>query len=252
MTKIIYTNTPDNRERRELVPKKATEHEDYSDDTSADPEGAEARMFSNEQYPDWVFNDYGKSNLDVWGRRYKDGKTHLSPKANTIQGILDVHKASEKHYGDMVQMGLNSEGEKIELLLEHYHSMIVNVPDNYVFPIMRGIANTVQTALAERAYRKYLFINGVNRQRDPEAPMPEFVEKLQDSMFSAASFAGVWFHVHKQLWDVANWKGQPSYRIENDVKSRLQNSATYIEKTYRTVQSPHAPMNQHAKMAINC
>ena len=110
----------------------------------------------------------------------------------------------------------------------------------------------MQVALAERAYAKHLFISAYGSVRDPDAELPEFVQRRQDKVFEAAVTAGIWYDVHQHCWDYVQYKGTPNYYIENDVKFRLINAAKYIDEQYREVKPVVPAAREYVQTTLAC
>lgn len=245
---------PADMEREELTHEVKTKHSDYTPDTLGDPEGSQTRAenVATAEFPDWVYTDYEPSTTTLWGGSWPDGKAHLVPLKSTVDSVIQLHVEGMDNYAGMVDLAMKSEGSTIDLLRDTYDTILTQTPDKYHFGVLRGIGNQVQTLLAERAYRKYLYISAAGRVRDTSKEMPEYVEKLQDSMFTASIDAGVWYTVHQDCWKSVGWKGQPTYYVENEIKYRLINAAKYIDTTHRAVQPVRATMADYSQVALTC
>ena len=71
-----------------------TTHEDYSDDTNADPEGVANR--NDEDIPEargslpgWAERNYELSSENLYGYAHPDGGSHVRPKADFIKACLE-------------------------------------------------------------------------------------------------------------------------------------------------------------------
>ena len=255
MTDLAKTNHFDpllEGEREELLPAKETTQDMYTQDTLADPEGAAARE-EVAAYPDWALNDYEPSPRNYWGKPWPQGNgEHLVPKESTIAAVMEHHVQGMATVKDMVAMAHQEQGETIKVLKENYESILAGIPDSQKYPVMKGISNAVQVALAERAYAKHLFISAYGSVRDPDAELPEFVQRRQDKVFEAAVTAGIWYDVHQHCWDFVQYKGTPNYYIENDVKFRLINAAKYIDEQYREVKPVVAAAREYVETTLAC
>ena len=255
MTDLAKTNHFDpllEGEREELLPAKETTQDMYTQDTLADPEGAAARE-EVAAYPDWALNDYEPSPRNYWGKPWPQGNgEHLVPKESTIAAVMEHHVQGMATVKDMVAMAHQEQGETIKVLKENYESILAGIPDSQKYPVMKGISNAVQVALAERAYAKHLFISAYGSVRDPDAELPEFVQRRQDKVFEAAVTAGIWYDVHQYCWDFVQYKGTPNYYIENDVKFRLINAAKYIDEQYREVKPVVAAAREYVETTLAC
>lgn len=239
-------------EREELHPAKETTHDMYTQDTLADPEGAAART-EVATYPDWALNDYEPSATTYWGKGWPQGKgEYLVPKEATIAAVMEHHVQGMATIKDMVAMAHQEQAETIKILKENYESILAGIPDAQKYPVMKGISNAVQVALAERAYAKHLFMSAYGSVRDPEQELPEFVQRRQDKVFESAVTAGIWYDVHQHCWNYVQYKGTPNYYIENDVKFRLINAAKYIDEQYREVKPVVAAAREYVETTLAC
>ena len=255
MTDLAKTNHFDpllEGEREELVPAKETTQDMYTQDTLADPEGAAARE-EVAAYPDWALNDYEPSPRNYWGKVWPQGNgEYLVPKESTIAAVMEHHAQGMATIKDMVAMAHQEQAETIKVLKENYESILAGIPDAQKYPVMKGISNAVQVALAERAYAKHLFTSAYGSIRDPNAELPEFVQRRQDKVFEAAVTAGIWYDLHQHCWDYVQYKGTPNYYIENDVKFRLINAAKYIDEQYREVRPVVAAAREYVETTLAC
>ena len=243
---------PADVEREELTYDVKTRHDHYTEDTLADPEGVAARQ-EHSLYPEWVFNDYTVSKLNIWGKPNEDGKEHLVATASTIDSIMRLHDAGMQSelIAGMVDLASGEHSDTIDTLIDNYTNILHSLSGKSHYAVVKGVGDAATSALAERAYRKHLFISATGRVRDTEAELPPYVEKLQEQMWEAAIDAGVWYKVHNELWSHLQWKGAPKYYVQNDVKLRLVNAAKYIENNHRAVQPIKASTADHKQMAIN-
>jgi hypothetical protein len=255
MTNLAKTNHFDpmlEGERKELTSPIETTHDMINDDTLADPEGAAARA-EVAAYPDWALVDYEPSTTDFWGKAWNNaGTEHLVPKQVAVASVMDHHTQGMTTVKEMVAMAHQEQAETIKTLKDNYESILAGISDDMKYPVMKGIANAVQTALAERAYAKHLFVNAYGSVRDPDQELPDFVAKRQDKVFESAIKAGVWYDVHQHCWNYVQYKGSPKYYVENDVKFRLINAAKYIDEQYREVKAATAPAREYVQTTLAC
>lgn len=246
---------PADIERVELETHVKTQHEDYTDDSQGDPEGAARRAANVERqlYPDWVFSDYELSTSNIWGKRNPDGKPHLVASSSTIQAILNCHDSGMSNQKEIEGMySLTSEAD-VTTLVNHYIQIMDVVGSTQHFAVMRGVGDATTAALAERAYRKYLYRSAYDRAlrtTNANAALPEYVENLETRGMEAAAKAGLWHQVHKELWSYTQWKGSPKYYVENEVKLRLVNAAKYIEANHKAVEPIKPTMADHGQMLM--
>ena len=255
MTNLAKTNHFDpmlEGEREELTSPIETTHDMINDDTIGDPEGAAARA-EVAAYPDWALVDYEPSTTTFWGKPWNSaGTEHLVPKQATVASVMEHHVQGMTTVKEMVAMAHQEQAESIKVLKDNYESILAGISDDMKYPVMKGIANAVQTALAERAYAKQLFVNAYGSVRDPDQELPDFVAKRQDKVFESAIKAGVWYDVHQHCWNYVQYKGSPKYYVENDVKFRLINAAKYIDEQYREVKAVTAPAREYVQTTLAC
>ena len=239
-------------EREELTAPIETTHDMINDDTLADPDGAAARA-EVPTYPDWALNDYEPSPRTYWGKPWPQGNgEHLVPKESTIAAVMEHHVQGMATVKDMVAMAHQEQAETINVLKENYESILAGVSSDMKFPVMKGISNAVQVALAERAYAKHLFVTAYGSVRDPDKELPDFVQRKQDQVFEAAIKAGIWYDVHHHCWDYVQYKGSPKYFVESDVKFRLIDAAKYIDEQYREVKPVVAAAREYVETTLAC
>ena len=239
-------------EREELTAPIETTHDMINDDTLADPEGAAARA-EVATYPDWATTDFEPSATNLWGKAWPQGKgEYLVPKQSTIAAVMDHHVQGMATIKEMVAISHQEQAETISILKENYESILAGIPDSQKYPVMKGISNAVQVALAERAYAKHLFVSAYGSVRDPDAELPDFVQRRQDKVFEAAITAGIWYDVHQHCWNYVQYKGTPNYYIENDVKFRLINAAKYIDEQYREVKPVVPAAREYVQTTLAC
>lgn len=239
-------------ERKELVAEVETTQDMYTDDTIADPEGAAAREEAEITaiFPDWVYGDYELSPKTLWGKAWPDGKDHLVPKQITIDAVIDLHKQGEQHYREMVKLAYSTDETRIKALIDGFETALAGCAGSDHFPLLKGIGDQVQTFLAERAYRKYLFVSAADRHNDDA--MPDYVENLHTNMMTAAANAGVWYELHSHCWNYVQWKNAPRYYVDNAIKLRLVNAARYLDENYRSEQPKLAKTSDYVKTAVAC
>lgn len=222
------------------------------DDPTTDPEGAERRASSSDAYPPFVYEDYKESNLNLWGKKWTDGKQHLVPKNSTVAAVLQIAKDSENSYGGMFKLAYgDSNKHNMVLLRDTWTNMLAGVDDNYKFPIMRQLGNIVNQALAERAFQKYMYRTMASRHDENEQE-PEWLMAARDRMLRAAAIAGTWVTVHAECWKLCEYKNLPVYYLENDIKLRLVNNAKYLEERYADKPQDLPKVSDRLKLAMDC
>ena len=238
-------------EREELLPAKETTQDMFLDDSIADPEGAKRREEYVDEYPDWIFGDYELSDKNIWGKRWPDGRQHLIARASTIAEIMQIHQDGQENYRDMVAMAHATQEQQIQSLKDTYETLFSAADAKFHFNIMKGIASQVNGLLADRAYRKYLFIQAAGRTNVQEG----YLENLENKMYEAASDAGIWYDVHRHVWSYVQWKNAPTYldqQVENELKLRLVGTAKYLEQTYASPKLVRPTANDRIQVALAC
>lgn len=244
---------PSDLEREELTHDIETRHDHYTDDSIGDPEGAAARAQYQESalYPDWVFNDFTVATHNIWGKRWEDGKEHLVAQQSTIDTVMRLHDEGMSSFTMIDGMTSLADDSTVATMIDNYTNILEAVGSNFHYAVVKGIGDATTTALAERAYRKHLYTAAFGRVRDVNAELPPYVENLQTQAMEASANAGVWYLVHKAVWEHLQWSNAPKYYVLNDVKLRLVNAAKYIEANHRAVQPVKATATDHKQMAIN-
>jgi len=209
------------------------------DDEQGDPEGAERRLkpTANEQFESWVLIDFEASERTYWGKKWPDGKVHLIPRKTTVQRVIDIHMSSWKYVSKSIDMAMAEKRDEYTKIRNHYLGIIAEADSRYHFQILKGVGQTAQTMLAERAYRKDLYLTALNRVKPEEDPNPEFLSTAAARMEQAAIDAGFWVSLHMELWREMEWDGTPTYYVENDIIFRLVQSAKYLDENYRITRA---------------
>jgi hypothetical protein len=234
----------DNQSRMRLLP----------DDPSTDPEGAERRQQTTDNYPPFVFNLYKLSPVTLWNKRWPDGKEHLIPRSDTIEGCIQMAIAGEKTIGKMIDLAwAKSNAHNMTLIHSNWTDMIGQVDEPYVFGLMRQLGNLAASALAERAVQKYLYMDSVSRLNLAEGEdQPEWLNRARDRMIQAATIAGVYTWTHQECWTIAQYNGKPKYYLEFEIKTRLANNASYLEKNYGKNAKPQVTIDDQIALALAC
>ena len=97
---------PTDLETKELVPSVETTHDDYTPDTSADPEGSEARANVGKQFPEFVHRDY----------LVKMGEVHAS--ATTVEACMAIFTTKKDTDTKLTNEALDEYQAKVEAIIE--------------------------------------------------------------------------------------------------------------------------------------
>jgi hypothetical protein len=201
-----------------------------------------------------VFNLYKLSPTTLWNKRWPDGKEHLVPRAETIEGCLQMAIAGEKNAGKMIDLAWGkSNAKNMTLLHTNWVDMISNVDESYVFPLMRQLGNATSTALADRAVQKYLYMDSVSRLNLNEGEdQPDWLSRARDRMIQASVMAGTFHYIHHDCWRIAKYSGDPKYYLDFEIKTRLANNASYLEKNYGKNAVPKINFDDQLALALAC
>lgn len=244
MEPLEMAQAVDKQSRMKLMP----------DDPSTDPEGAARRNQNTDTYPPFVFNLYMLSPVTLWNKRWPDGKEHLVPRPETIEGCLQMAIAGEKTIGKMIDLAwAPSNKDNMILLHQSWMDMIGNLDEPYIFTLMRQLGNATSSALAERAVQKYLYMDSVSRLNlNDGEEQPEWLDRQRDRMMQAATIAGTFNYVHGECWRIAKYSGSPKYYLDFEIKTRLANNASYLEKNYGKNAKPMVSLDDQLALALAC
>jgi hypothetical protein len=231
MTKHLQFD-PMEVDRVELESPKETEHAHYNDDTIGDPEGAEARSEARSELPEWIFNDFELSPKSYFGKRYEDGQLHLIPKKQVIEEIFDIHEQgfnAPKEIGNCLALG-TAESD-FETIRDAYMMVLEVTPVTESFPLMNAVSKICEEKFAQRAIRKYLFLQACDR---PSAK-DDYLEELHSRALQASARAGLYFMTHRALWKHLQWNGEPRYvGVRQQIEWAQVRTAEGLEKKHRS------------------
>lgn len=206
-----------------------SELDDQQDDPTTDPEGVARRASreGRELFPIWVFDEYETSRTNYWGKPWADGQLHLIPRKSTVRDVVVTHE----HGGDaLTQLANRYAKTVVDPFVAATCEFLDNSSMSTKMNFMRGFSNTVEAALAERAYQKYLYERQLNR---PDA-QESYIEDLETRALEASQSAGDLYATHLKLWEHLGWSNEPQYnRIENAIALRLTNAAKWIDENKR-------------------
>jgi hypothetical protein len=239
-------NFPGVEDRVELESPIKTEHEHYTEDTLADPEGAERRSMKDQlEFPEWVYNNFMLSPKTYYGKAWPDGGKHLTPRVNVIKEIMDVHTASmqKEPLEGCMEMGLKM--SNFDEIKQAYLQLIDVSPQSMQFDIMNGLGNSVERALARRAISKQRYLEAADRTGTKE----DYLSDLYGYAMRDAETAGALLWIHRDCWRSLQWKSEPKYmRVENSVILEQINAAKRIEEKFGTARNvKQAATSDYAK-----
>ena len=238
-------------DREELTYPRQTEHDHYTADTIADPEGTEQRERRREQWPSFVLENYYEDTKSLWGKPNKNDESLLRPTAAHIMECMSQSEISDADNIAMTKLA-NTQSDLFDTLFGNYSSMLDAVDGSTSFEIMKTVANITTNNLAKRAIAKATYFGATGRLTESYEEIPEYVERMQDRMFEASTQAAVWKQVHAALWSHLQWKKSPIYYVENAIKNELAQKARYFDKTYRPVKPATATCDDLSKFNIAC
>ena len=257
MTNLAKTNHFDpllEGEREELTAAVETTHDMYTEDTIADPEGAEAREEYVAEYPQFVFNNFEVSSSNIWGRPFKDGKQHLRPTANFIAEIQAEHEEGETNIPGMLKLAEAEEAERIASLTDNFGDIVRSNPyEEYsVIMAVKGIA---EEKLANRAFQKQVYNSIAEKEQRTGKPNPGYTaDEAWGTMQTAAVRAGVWYLVWEEVISAAGgtWfkTNDVKLNVEYAVKKLAQGKADQSDRKHRT-EKARVPTLADYKSAIS-
>ena len=238
-------------DREELTYPRQTEHDHYTADTIADPEGTEQRERRREQWPAFVLESYYEDTKSLWGKPNKNDESLLRPTAAHIMECMSFSEISDEDNAAMTVLA-NTQSDMFDTLFSSYSNMLDTVDGATTFEIMKSVANITTNNLAKRAIAKATYFSATGRLTESYEPIPEYVERMQDRMLEASTQAAVWKQVHAALWSYLKWNKSPIYFTENAIKNELAQKARYFDKTYRPVKPVVATGDDLSKFKVAC
>lgn len=244
-------NFPGVEDRVEIEYGKETKHDDYTDDTQGDPEGAEVRASYREErntYPDWVLRNYQPSKVTAYGKPWTDGQEHLIPRPSTVNDCVETHKEgmTEPFITNCLAMGVKH--ADFQKLRDRWIDLIDAAPTNLQFEVMRGLQSATENALARRAISRNTF----NEAADNNSSKDEYVEKRFDQAMKDATMAGMLVMIHRAAWQHLQWKNEPQYnRVDNAILLELTRTASFFEKEYGSKDTvSRATLREYGSVAV--
>ena len=247
-------NLPNNldADREELTYPQATQHDHYSADTNADPEGsAERDRVTRDSWPLFVLENFYDDTSNLWGKPNPNSRPALRPLASYIMDCIRFSDISDDDQVALQKLQLN-ETEQTEALVASYTAILEAVPNGTRFEIMKSVANITTKYLASRAVAKATYFSATGKLTESHEPTPEYIERMQDRMFAAATDAAVWMRVHGDLWKYLQWSNTPMYYTENAIKLELHNKAAYFDREYRPIKPAVATGADTANFNVAC
>lgn len=238
-------------DREELTYPRETEHDHYTEDTNADPEGSEARDTNRRNtWPAFVLENFYEDTKNLWGKANKNDESLLRPSLSHINECIAQTAISDDDDLALAKLA-SGEQDQIDSLIAGYKLILDSQDGNGQFEIMRTVGNITTKHLARRAIAKATYFAATGRMTESQEAQPEWLDKMQDRMFVAATNAGLWRQVHQELWSHVGWKKSPVYYVDNEIRSELHQKAQYFQKNYAPVK-PTATAADYAKMNIAC
>lgn len=225
-------NFPGIEDRVELEYKKETTHDDYTDDTLGDPEGAEARAAARSErleFPEWVFGNFKLSPVTYYGKPWPDKQQHLIPRELTIDEIMAVHDIGMTDRFVTGCFNLAAMMPNFEEMKQKYLELLDVVSQPMQFDVMNGLQNSVERSLARRAVARFRYNEAADRANTKD----DYLEGLFSRMESEAMQAGANMLIHRACWRSLQWKNEPKYtRVRNAIVLEQINAAKYVEEKF--------------------
>ena len=183
---------------------------------------------------------------------------HLIPTEATVEAVLNAYREGMEadNLQGMIEFGEGDPDYKI--MKDAIEIMLSQCSKNKAFGLVSGIGNACESALAERAYRRYLF-ESQSAKADLSGDLPEWLEKYQESMMNSSREAGTWYLLHIMAWEKAGWKNSPDYasdatvkRMHNAIAFKLIRSAAWIDENHRTVKGSRLTGKETLAFTIKC
>ena len=241
---------PHDQDTKEIEYKVKTDHDDYSDDTSADPEGASERNAQpTYEYPNWVFNDFELRRTNYYKRPFEDGQKHLVPLDRAVDDALAYHTDGMDNWHEVVKRavgidvgsGKRSGGDAnvvdtFLVLHNSYSNIIENVGPRESFHIISSLGDITTALLARRAFSKRSFFDMSGRV-NPDDQSSDALERAQDRLAEDSYRAACFWQLHNDMWHLAGWRNEPKYstaRIRSAIVREFDGLArNYIEPNFR-------------------
>ena len=238
-------------DREELTYPAETEHDHYTEDTNADPEGSEARDTNRRNtWPAFVLENFFEDTKNLWGKPNRNDESLLRPSLSHINECIAQTTISDDDDVALAKLA-SAEQDQIDSLISGYKVILDSQDSNGQFEIMRTVGNITTKHLARRAIAKATYFAATGRFVESTEPNPPWLDKMQDRMYDAATKAGLWRQVHSALWSHVGWKKSPAYYPENEIRSELHQKAQFFQREYEPTK-PTATAADYAKMNIAC
>ena len=238
-------------DREELTYPQQTEHEHYTQDTNADPVGSEARENNTRnQWPSFVLQSYYEDTKNLWGKPNPHDESLLRPSLSHINDCIARASISKDDEIALAKFA-HTEQDTVESLINGYKMILDAQNGQGQFEVMRQVSNTTTNNLAKRAVAKATYFDATGRLTESTEEIPEYIERMQDRMFTAATDAAVWRAVHAALWTHVGWSKSPVYYVDNAIRLELHQKAQYFQKNYAPTK-PTATGGDLANYDVAC
>jgi hypothetical protein len=209
---------PSELETTELVYKNATEHSDYTPDTSADPEGSEARQHTGKQFPERVHRDY----------LVKDGLVNVSSgTVEAVMAIFDQKKDSDCVLTDNQQEVYTKE---VQAIVDGKKPLLnVDAPTSGFNMLSEMTRTWAEFACAIYDYTSWA------RQLNPEMDQPESFTDLENKMHELGRKARMLRDASSELWIFFNINGTfklDGFRVQKAIEGRYERLASYYNNKF--------------------
>ena len=227
--------------RPEMVTDPVTSPDDYRGDTIADPIGNAIRQKNAEhnQYPSWVFQQFETSNVNIFGKPFKNNGEALRPNASYLDRLYEIadENMTDEFISRVVDTALDKRGELIDKLVESVEWMLCDESglskefrwNNIVSPV----CNEAIKYHARRAITKHTYQTMVHSlQSAPDGILPKRIDDQEAKMIQAGLDAG-FHHIlamrFRELNENKPFEISPAALVYQ-IKLQTQNSADYYSK----------------------
>lgn len=209
---------PTDLETEELLPSVKTTADDYTPDTSADPEGSEARSNPGKQFPERVHRDY----------LVKDGIVNVS--TATVEACMSIFDNKKDTDVGFEGKSLTEYQEAIEAVIAGKKPLLdVDAPTSGY-----NMLSEMTRTWAEFICSIYDYTSWA-RQLNPDLDQPQSFIDLETKMHNLGKKARMLRDASSELWIFFNINGNFSLdriRVERAVFGRFERLADYYNNRY--------------------
>ena len=209
---------PSELETEELIPDVKTSHDDYTPDTSADPEGSEARTNTGKQFPEFVHRDY----------LVKMGE--VLPSSTTVEACMAIFEVKRDTDVNLRDEALQEYQSKVEAIVIGKAPLLdVDAPTSGYNMLSEMTRTWAEFVCAIYEYTSWA------RQLNPELDQPEKFIELETKMHNLGIKARLLRDASSELWPSFGINGNFSLdgtRVERAIFGRYERLADYYNNRY--------------------